>query len=314
MIHEANVVRPNHDGVKVGGHQASSASVVVDPHRALLPLAAARRPRRREAAREPRVPRDRVPAGQPRRPLPDDAARVRGPAVVPEPDEGPGSRSISRPARSASGRSRRCSPRWRIATCARISPSWPSRGRTGASWRSSATRSSTRATSGRPPSRTRSSGLGNVTMIVDLNRQSLDRVIPGIRVRQIEGYFAAAGWQVIEAKYGRRLQALFAGPGGDALRRRIDDMTNEEYQVLIRRPGPEARARLIDPAPEADRDDLARRRRRGPGRRPAADAGRPRRPRLRGARAGARRGRRRPHPAVGRLRLHDQGLAPAVRR
>src|SRR5207248_3627666 len=67
------------------------------------------------------------------------------------------------------------------------------------------------------------SGLGNVTMIVDLNRQSLDRVIPGIRVRQIEGYFQAAGWQVIEAKYGRKLQALYAQPGGDALRRRIDD-------------------------------------------------------------------------------------------
>ena len=27
MIHEANVVRPNPDGLKVGGHQASSASV-----------------------------------------------------------------------------------------------------------------------------------------------------------------------------------------------------------------------------------------------------------------------------------------------
>src|SRR6188768_3225228 len=28
MIHEANIVRPNEDGLKVGGHQASSASVV----------------------------------------------------------------------------------------------------------------------------------------------------------------------------------------------------------------------------------------------------------------------------------------------
>ena len=36
--------------------------------------------------------------------------------------------------------------------------------------------------------------------------------------------FAAAGWHVIEAKYGRRLQARFARPGGEALRRRIDDM------------------------------------------------------------------------------------------
>jgi pyruvate dehydrogenase E1 component len=35
-------------------------------------------------------------------------------------------------------------------------------------------------------------------------------------------------------------------------------MSNEEYQVMIRRPGPDARARLIDPAPDADRDDLRR--------------------------------------------------------
>ena len=28
MIHEANLVRPSPDGLKVGGHQASSASVV----------------------------------------------------------------------------------------------------------------------------------------------------------------------------------------------------------------------------------------------------------------------------------------------
>ena len=98
-------------------------------------------------------------------------------------------------------------------------------------------------------------GLGNVTLIVDLNRQSLDRVIPGIRVHQLAGMFAAAGWQVLDAKYGRRLAARMDGPGGGALRRRIDDMANEEYQVLIRRPGAEARARTIDGAPAADRDD-----------------------------------------------------------
>ena len=100
--------------------------------------------------------------------------------------------------------------------------------------------------------------LGNVTMIVDLNRQSLDRVVPGIRIRRVEAMFAAAGWHAIEAKYGRRLQARFALPDGDALRERIDDMDNEEYQVLIRRPGEEARARLIDGAPTGRRDALAR--------------------------------------------------------
>ena len=99
--------------------------------------------------------------------------------------------------------------------------------------------------------------LGNVTMIVDLNRQSLDRVVPGIRIRRVEGMFAAAGWHAIEAKYGRRLQARFAMPGGDALRERIDDMENEEYQILIRRPGAEARERLLEGAPTARRDVLA---------------------------------------------------------
>jgi pyruvate dehydrogenase E1 component len=100
--------------------------------------------------------------------------------------------------------------------------------------------------------------LGNVTMVVDLNRQSLDRVVPGIRIRRVEGMFRAAGWHAVEAKYGRRLQARFAMPGGDALRERIDDMENEEYQILIRRPGSEARERLLGGVPSGRRDLLAR--------------------------------------------------------
>src|SRR4029079_9434873 len=100
--------------------------------------------------------------------------------------------------------------------------------------------------------------LGNVTMIVDLNRQSLDPVVPGIRIRRVEGMFAAAGWHAIEAKYGRLLQERFALPGGDALRERIDDMENEDYQILIRRPGPELRERLLEGAAADRRDDLAR--------------------------------------------------------
>jgi pyruvate dehydrogenase E1 component len=100
-------------------------------------------------------------------------------------------------------------------------------------------------------------GLGNVTVLVDLNRQSLDRVVPGIRIRRLERMFAAAGWQVLEAKYGRRLETAFAGTGGETLRRRIDDMPNEEYQALIRRSGAEIRARVVEGADAADQDDLA---------------------------------------------------------
>jgi pyruvate dehydrogenase E1 component len=85
-------------------------------------------------------------------------------------------------------------------------------------------------------------GLDNVIWVVDLNRQSLDRVVPGIRVRQLEAMFRDNGWQVIEAKYGRRLEEAFAMPGGDSLRRWIDDMSNEEYQFLLRAPASSVRA------------------------------------------------------------------------
>jgi pyruvate dehydrogenase E1 component len=88
-------------------------------------------------------------------------------------------------------------------------------------------------------------GLGNVLWIVDLNRQSLDRIVPGIRAAQLERLFDASGWRVLEAKYGRRLQAAFVRPGGAALRQRIDDMSNEEYQALIRLPGVPLRERLL---------------------------------------------------------------------
>ena len=92
-------------------------------------------------------------------------------------------------------------------------------------------------------------GLNNVIWIIDLNRQSLDRVIPGVRAGHLKALFAGAGWQVFEAKYGTRLQAAMAGPNGQALRQRIDDMSNEEYQVLIRiKDGAELRRRLTDVA------------------------------------------------------------------
>ncbi|MBA2679690.1 MAG: pyruvate dehydrogenase, partial [Ktedonobacteraceae bacterium] len=71
-------------------------------------------------------------------------------------------------------------------------------------------------------------GLGNVLLIVDLNRQSLDRVVPGIRATQLKRLFQAANWQVLEAKYGQQLQHVFSSPGGMALRQRLDEMSNEE--------------------------------------------------------------------------------------
>ncbi len=103
----------------------------------------------------------------------------------------------------------------------------------------------------------RGTRLDNVLWIVDLNRQSLDRVIPGIKVQEMEALFRGIGWQVLEAKYGRRLQAAFDRPGGAALRLRIDSMPNEEYQDLVRVPGAQARERVVCDAPQSERDLLS---------------------------------------------------------
>jgi pyruvate dehydrogenase E1 component len=86
--------------------------------------------------------------------------------------------------------------------------------------------------------------LGEVVWIVDLNRQSLDRVVPHIAAARLEAMFAAAGWQVITVKFGTLLESLFTRPGGPALRTRILDMTNPEFQRLLRCSAEQVRDRL----------------------------------------------------------------------
>lgn len=94
-------------------------------------------------------------------------------------------------------------------------------------------------------------GLGSVMWIIDLNRQSLDRVVPGMRIAQWEQQFTAAGWHVVEAKYGHRLAAAFSRPGGSQLRDWIDAMPNEQYQSLFGLRAAELRGRFLDGAPAA---------------------------------------------------------------
>jgi len=76
--------------------------------------------------------------------------------------------------------------------------------------------------------------LGELLWVVDLNRQSLDRVVPGIAYEKLAGMFAAAGWEVLTCKYGPLLCSLFDRDGGELLRARSDQMPNAEYQRLLR--------------------------------------------------------------------------------
>ena len=94
-------------------------------------------------------------------------------------------------------------------------------------------------------------GLGNVMWVVDTNRQSLDRVVPDQKIKKLMELFDGAGWHVVEAKYGHRLTEAFARPGGDALRRHIDEMSNEEYQSLFAHHGAELREKFLAGASDA---------------------------------------------------------------
>jgi pyruvate dehydrogenase E1 component len=94
--------------------------------------------------------------------------------------------------------------------------------------------------------------LSNVLWIVDLNRQSLDRVIPDVRRHHLRQLFAASGWRVLELRWGRRLGELFARPGGERLRARMDAMPNAEYQSLLRLAGGAVRKALVSPRGETD--------------------------------------------------------------
>jgi len=85
--------------------------------------------------------------------------------------------------------------------------------------------------------------LGELLWVVDLNRQSLDRVVPDMQIQRLQGMFEAAGWQVVTLKWGRLISELFERPGGDELRGRLERMPNEEYQRMLR----------VDPGEVADR-------------------------------------------------------------
>jgi len=88
-------------------------------------------------------------------------------------------------------------------------------------------------------------GLDNLLWIVDMNRQSLDRIVPDGRRRHLAEWFQSAGWRVLELRWGRRLEACFARAGGERLRARLEGMANAEYQALLRRPAGTVRKALV---------------------------------------------------------------------
>jgi pyruvate dehydrogenase E1 component len=84
----------------------------------------------------------------------------------------------------------------------------------------------------------------NVWWVIDYNRQSLDSVVSDRLYSRIDSLFLSMGWRVVTLKYGTKLQSAFAKPGGEALRDWIDACPNTLYSALCFKGGQGWRAHL----------------------------------------------------------------------
>jgi pyruvate dehydrogenase E1 component len=241
MVHHANRVRPNTSGVKVGGHQASSASmttimtalwfaflrapdrVSVKPHASPVLHAINHLLGRLDASYLQRL---REFGG-----LQSYPSRTKDPDPV---DFSTGSVGIGATAAIWSAIAHRyVSGHFAVAPAGRhIALLGDAELDEGAVWEAIADPMVAR--------------LGEVLWIVDLNRQSLDRVVPDIAATRLGAMFDAAGWHTVTVKWGRLLRELFARERGELLRERIERMPNEEYQRLLRADSAQLRERLPD--------------------------------------------------------------------
>lgn len=89
-------------------------------------------------------------------------------------------------------------------------------------------------------------GLRNTWWVVDYNRQSLDAVVREGLWEKFEKMFLSFGWDVVIVKNGKLQLEAFAEPGGDALRRWIDNCPNQLYSALTFQGGAAWRKRLLD--------------------------------------------------------------------
>ena len=99
-------------------------------------------------------------------------------------------------------------------------------------------------------------GLRNCWWIIDYNRQSLDAVVREGLWQRYEQLFKNFGWDVVIVKYGSLQQAAFKEPGGETLRAWIDNCPNQLYSALVFGGGAAWRKRLNDEI--GDQGDVTR--------------------------------------------------------
>src|SRR5213075_943985 len=89
-------------------------------------------------------------------------------------------------------------------------------------------------------------GLRNCWWVIDYNRQSLDAVIREGLWARYEALFKAFGWDVVIVKHGLLQEAAFKEPGGEALRSWINNCPNQLYSALTFQGGAAWRKRLMN--------------------------------------------------------------------
>ena len=72
----------------------------------------------------------------------------------------------------------------------------------------------------------------NLWWVIDYNRQSLDGVVSDNLFQKIKSFFETVGWNVVNIKYGKLQQEAFKGAGGSAIRQWIDDCPNDLYSAI----------------------------------------------------------------------------------
>ena len=84
----------------------------------------------------------------------------------------------------------------------------------------------------------------NCWWIVDYNRQSLDATTADRMFRRFDDIFETCGWRVLTLKHGKKQKAAFRRPGGKTLEQWIDNCSNAEYAALTYQGGAAWRERL----------------------------------------------------------------------
>ena len=77
----------------------------------------------------------------------------------------------------------------------------------------------------------------NLWWVIDYNRQSLDSIVNDRLFNRIDTLFEMMGWRVVVLKYGQKLEAAFARPDGEHLRDWIDACPNSLYSTLVYKGG-----------------------------------------------------------------------------